>query len=70
MFFSIDPTTLKILGQEVTDACREANLPEPEFNQNVAFVWVTFKRTTIQPYKFTVQPYNHTSSPFNLKGAS
>ena len=47
----------------MVDACREANLPEPEFNQNVAFVWITFKRTTIQPY-------NHTSSPFNLKGAS
>ena len=51
----------------MVDACREANLPEPEFNQNAAFVWVTFKRATIQPYKFTIQPYNHTSSPYNLK---
>ena len=47
----------------MVDACREANLPEPEFNQNAAFVWVTFKRTTINTY-------NHTSSPYNLKGAS
>lgn len=30
----------------------------PEFNQNAAFVWITFKRTTIQSY-------NHTSSPLN-----
>lgn len=61
MFFGIDPTTLKILGQEVTDACREANLPEPEFNQNAAFVWVTFKRTTIQQYNHTSSPFNHTT---------
>ncbi|MBQ8487317.1 MAG: hypothetical protein IJ533_06685 [Prevotella sp.] len=48
----------------MVDACREANLPEPEFNQNAAFVWVTFKRTgaqaptptTPQPHKFTPQP--------------
>ena len=40
----------------MVDACKKANLPEPEFNQNAAFVWVTFKRATIQPY-------NHTSSP-------
>ena len=40
----------------MVDACKRANLPEPEFNQNAAFVWVTFKRATIQPY-------NHTSSP-------
>ena len=37
----------------MVDACKKANLPEPEFNQNAAFVWVTFKRATIQPYKFT-----------------
>jgi ATP-dependent DNA helicase RecG len=42
----------------MVDACKKANLPEPEFNQNAAFVWVTFKRATIQPY-------NHTSSPYN-----
>ena len=42
----------------MVDACKKANLPEPEFNQNAAFVWVTFKRATIQPY-------NHTSSPLN-----
>ena len=40
----------------MVDASREANFPEPEFNQNAAFVWVTFKRIAIQPYKFTVQP--------------
>jgi len=40
----------------MVDACKQANLSEPEFNQNAAFVWVTFKRATIQPY-------NHTSSP-------
>ena len=33
----------------IIDACREANLPEPEYNQNASFVWVTFKRSTIQP---------------------
>ena len=32
------------------DACREANLPEPEYNQNASFVWVTFRRTAIQAY--------------------
>jgi len=35
-----------------------------------AFVWVTFKRTTINAYNHTSSPYNHTSSPYNLKGAS
>ena len=30
----------------MVDASRKGNLPEPEFNQNVAFVWVTFKCTT------------------------
>ena len=34
----------------MVDACREVSLPKPEFNQNAAFVWVTFKRTTIQPH--------------------
>ena len=34
----------------IMDACKEANLPEPEYNQNAFFVWVTFKRNTIQPY--------------------
>lgn len=43
------------------EACKEANLPEPEFNQNATFVWVTFKRTTIQPYNHTSSPYNHTT---------
>jgi predicted HTH transcriptional regulator len=28
----------------MVDTCKKANLPEPEFNQNAAFVWVTFKR--------------------------
>ena len=34
----------------IMDACREANLPEPEYNQNASFVWVTFRRTAIQAY--------------------
>ena len=37
----------------IMDACREANLPEPEYNQNASFVWVTFKRNAIQPYNHT-----------------
>ncbi|MBQ9286598.1 MAG: putative DNA binding domain-containing protein [Bacteroidaceae bacterium] len=37
----------------IMDACREANLPEPEYNQNASFVWVTFKRNTTQPYNHT-----------------
>ena len=50
----------------MVDACKKANLPEPEFNQNAAFVWVTFKRATIQPYNpSTPQPLNPTSSPLN-----
>ncbi|MBQ1797536.1 MAG: hypothetical protein IIZ88_07225 [Prevotella sp.] len=50
----------------MVDACRKANLPEPEFNQNAAFVWVTFKRTTINAYNpSTPQPLNPTSSPLN-----
>ena len=56
----------------MVDACKKANLPEPEFNQNAAFVWVTFKRATIQPHNHTTpQPHNPTSSPLNpttLKG--
>ena len=50
------------------DACREANLPEPEFHQNAAFVWVTFKRTTIEAYNpSTPQPHKFTLQPLNLK---
>ena len=45
----------------MVDACREANLPEPEFNQNSAFVWVTFKRTTVNAYNHTSSPHNHTT---------
>ena len=45
----------------IMDACREANLPEPEYNQNASFVWVTFKRNTIQPNDHTSSPYNHTT---------
>ena len=37
----------------IMDACREANLPEPEYNQNTSFVWVTFNRTTPQPHNRT-----------------
>jgi ATP-dependent DNA helicase RecG len=52
----------------IMDACREANLPEPEYNQNASFVWVTFKRNTIQPYNPTTpQPHNPTSSKENSK---
>ena len=46
----------------IMDACREANLPEPEYNQNASFVWVTFKREAIQPYNHTSSPYNHTTT--------
>ena len=50
----------------MVDACKNAKLSEPEFNQNAAFVWVTFKRATIQPYNpSTPQPLNPTSSPLN-----
>ena len=42
----------------MVDACKNANLPEPEFNQNAAFVWVTFKRATIQPYNPTTSKDN------------
>ena len=49
----------------MVDACKNANLPEPEFNQNAAFVWVTFKRATIQPLNPTSSPLNPTSSPLN-----
>ena len=53
----------------MVDACKKANLPEPEFNQNAAFVWVTFKRATIQPYNpSTPQPHKFTPQPHNLKG--
>ena len=37
----------------IMDACCEANLPEPEYNQDASFVWVTFKRNIIQPYNPT-----------------
>lgn len=46
----------------IMNVCQEANLPEPEFNQNASFVWVTFKRGTIQPYNHTSSPYNHTTT--------
>lgn len=49
------------------DACREANLPEPEFNQNAAFVWVTFKRTTINAYNHTTTQVHHTTSKEQAK---
>lgn len=35
----------------MVDAYREANLLKPDFNQNAVFVWVTFKRTSVQPHK-------------------
>lgn len=46
----------------IMDACRDANLPEPEYSQNASFVWVTFKRNAIQPYNHTSSPYNHTTT--------
>ena len=50
----------------MVDACKKANLPEPEFNQNAVFVWVTFKRAIIQPYNHTTpQPHNPTTSKDN-----
>ena len=46
-----NPTTfLENWGSGVgrmVDACKNANLPEPEVNQNAAFVWGTLKRATI-----------------------
>ena len=52
--------------ERMVNVCKAANLPEPEFNQNTAFVWVTFKRTTIQLYNHaSPQPHNPTSSPLN-----
>ena len=47
----------------MVDACKNANLPEPEFNQNAAFVWVTFKRATIQPHNPTTPQVNTPSTP-------
>ena len=47
----------------MVDACKQANLPEPEFNQNAAFVWVTFKRATIQPHNPTTPQVNTPSTP-------
>ena len=46
----------------IIDACRDANLPEPEYSQNASFVWVTFKRDTIQPYNHTTIQVHHTTS--------
>lgn len=51
----------------IMDACREANLPEPEYNQSASFVWVTFKRTAMQPNNHTSSPYNHTTSMHQSK---
>lgn len=49
--------------ERIMDACREANLPEPEYNQNSSFVWVTLKRSITQPNNHTtIQPYNYTTS--------
>ena len=47
----------------IMDACREANLPEPEYNQNASFVWVTFKRDTIQPYNPTPPTTSQAKAP-------
>ena len=47
----------------MVEACKNANLPEPEFNQNAAFVWVTFKRATIQPHNPTTPQVNTPSTP-------
>ena len=47
----------------IMDACREASLPEPEYNQNASFVWVTFKRIAPQPHNPTTpHPHNLTLS--------
>lgn len=52
----------------MVDACKNANLPEPDYNQNATFVWVTFWRSAEQmspqppqvtphnPHKLTPQP--------------
>ncbi|MBO7581611.1 MAG: hypothetical protein J6T38_08880 [Bacteroidaceae bacterium] len=52
--------------QEHCPSCKNANLPEPEFNQNSAFVWVTFKRATIQVHPSTPQ-VNTPSTPSTSK---
>lgn len=50
----------------IIDACRAANLPEPEYNQNASFVWVTFMRATEQPSnRATEQPNNRTTEQPN-----
>ena len=51
----------------IIDACRAANLPEPEYNQNASFVWVTFMRATEQSSNRTTgQPSNRaTEQPSN-----
>ena len=54
--------------ERMVDACKAANLPEPEFNQNTVFVWVTFKRTIVkQNNSSTPQPRNPTTSKKNSK---
>lgn len=52
----------------MVDACKNANLPEPDYNQNATFVWVTFWRsaeqmspqppqvTPLNPHKLPPQP--------------
>lgn len=47
----------------IMDACREANLPEPEYNQNASFVWVTFKRNTRQPNNHTTPTHPQVKNP-------
>lgn len=47
----------------IMDACREANLPEPEYNQNASFVWVTFWRTNLQTDNHSTLQVNNPSTP-------
>lgn len=47
----------------IMNACREANLPEPEYNQNASFVWVTFRRTAIQEYSPSTPQDKKPSTP-------
>ena len=47
----------------IIDACREANLPEPEYNQNASFVWITFKRNGVQRHNHTPHTAPQVTTP-------
>ena len=51
----------------MVDACREAQLPEPEFNQNAAFVWVVFKRIGVHRCEFSTPQPPQLPQPQNVR---